>query len=201
MTWKKILLDGDTAGGGIQDFYYYRKYGTDIPEGWYTAPCVATTFTTGSPTANLMRAIPFICPKTITLDRISVNVTTGATGKARLGIYKAGTNINPVDLILDAGEVDTAVLGTKTITINQTLEGNNLYWLTYVSNAVIAVRCFSVASLISILGYSEIGTTPWYAVATSWTYQSPPTSLPNPFGSIQGLVAAPIPIIRVRLSA
>lgn len=80
-------------------------------------------------TAN-MRAMPIFIPKTITIDRIGINVTGSDSGnECRLGIYNDSNGL-PGSLLLDAGNVSVGSTGLKEITISQELT-KGWYWLVF----------------------------------------------------------------------
>ena len=196
MPFKKILLDGDVAGGGDLSVFRYRKVGQ-----YLTTGIAGTAKTTLAITANRLYAIPFFCPKTITLDRIAIHVSTAGTGNARLGIYQDDGTTNPATatLVLDAGEVTIASTGAKELTINQTLTGGYLYWLALVSNGTPTLGAVAVASMMTcFFGLSSITTTAWLTFAyKTFTYNT----LPNPFGGTITLASSACPAVFVRLSA
>ncbi|MDQ0273003.1 hypothetical protein J2S17_004897 [Cytobacillus purgationiresistens] len=105
------------------------------PGAWRTNSISATSITPNIFIAeNLMDAFPFPVSEPTTFDAIAIKVDGGATNtKARLGIYKDNGNCYPGKLILDAGEVDTATTGVKSIPISLNLD-KGLYWLTRNSN-------------------------------------------------------------------
>lgn len=85
--------------------------------------------------ANKLLGIPFLVARSMTFDRIAIQVTTLADpSNIRLGIYNDGTNLYPGTLLLDAGVVSGATTGVKAITISQALT-KGLYWLALVSDA------------------------------------------------------------------
>ena len=198
-------LKGDTGDTGSQgepgaerrDTSYYRRIGA-TRERWYTMPLTGTAISTFTLTANRIYAHPFYVPKTITLDRIAVNVTTlVASGKCRLGIY-SDNNCEPGTLLLDAGEVDTSATGVKSLTINQQLTENNLYWLVFVSNsATHVVRGAPVASILVVLGFdNNLGTAGVKAFYATQTYGALPSTFPTPTNQ-----TGTLPLVFVRLSA
>jgi hypothetical protein len=201
----KFLKDDDTwaiptAGGQITpDVSYFRKYGTTNYEAWFTSPRGGTALSGSALTAARMYAVPFICPKAITLDRIGVYVSTLSTTTARLGIYADNGNCYPGALLLDAGTIDVTATGAKTITISQALSANTLYWLVIICAATPAIYCIPVAGVINVLGTSNaLGTAQNAGLYVAQTYGSLPSTFP---ASPTMIVAAPIPAIFVRLSS
>jgi hypothetical protein len=188
------------AGGGSStpDIHNFRKVGVTNFEAWYTSPSTGTALTATAVTANRLYAIPFLCPKAITLDQIAFNVTTLLAGKARCGIYN-DSGLYPSSLLLDGGELDTGTTGVKSTTINQALSASSLYWLAFLANAAVTIRGFAVASMLPILGISNaLGTAQNLGLYVSQTYGALPGTFP---GTPTMIVAAPLPAIFVRLSA
>lgn len=188
------------AGVGLQDISYYRKVGVTNYEAWFTSPRAGTALAGTALVANRIYAMPFVCPKAITLDRIGVYVSTLSTTTARLGIYADNGNCYPGSLVLDAGTVDVTSTGAKTITINQALSANTLYWLVIVCAATPAIYCIPVAAVINILGHpSALGTAQHAGLYATLTYGALPGTFPTT--GLTMITAAPIPCIFVRLSA
>jgi hypothetical protein len=187
------------GGGSIEsDIHYFRKVGVTNFEAWYTSPSTGTALTATAVTAGRLYALPFLCPKAITLDRIAFNVTTLLAGKARCGIYN-DSGLYPSSLLLDGGELDTGTAGVKSTTINQALNASSLYWLAFLANAAVTIRGFAVASMLPILGISNaLGTAPNLGLYVTQTYGALPGTFP---GTPTMIVAAPLPAIFVRLSA
>jgi len=154
---------------------------------------------TSSLIADVLVAIPFITPKNITLDRIAVRVTTQALAKQiRLGIYIDDGNLYPGSLILDAGTVSATGTGVRTITINQTLYKNRLYWLCLVSNGTPTVVVAPFDSIVPILGYDNtLPLTPGTGYSVAFAY----AALPDPFPAGASVGVTGVPLIFVRLSA
>lgn len=200
-------LKGDAGDVGPQglaglssfDISYYRRSGTSAPEAWYTTSVTAAAATTGAPTENVLRAIPFVVPKTITLDRIAISVTNNKAGNARLGIYEDDGNVYPGALILDAGVINTGgANGIKTLTIDQTLTGNKLYWLVIVGSNNPTIRCFTMANMMVIQGFtSDLNAAPGVGYSVAYVYGALPATFP---ASATYITASPIPAIFVRLS-
>lgn len=107
---------GGAAGGG-------PTFASGWYAGWSGAPA-----TIGS-TEDRAHYVPIPVPRSLTIDRIGIEVTSSATGSptVRLGVY-ADANGVPGALILDAGTVDASTTGFKEITISQALTAG-LVWL------------------------------------------------------------------------
>lgn len=117
--WSKFILSGSTAG---------RRY---------AAGMTGCSTLTGSIAVNTLRAVPFLCPRSLTADRLAFEVTTaaGAGGVARVGIYTnlSDTSPQPDALLVDGGQFTTTGTGVKEATISQALTGNTLYWFAFVA--------------------------------------------------------------------
>lgn len=177
---------------------YFRRTGT-TRERWYTMPITGTALSTsGALTAGRIYTHPFLVPKTITIDRLAVNVTTlVASGKCRLGIYN-DSNGEPGTLLLDAGEVDTSATGVKTLTVNQALTGGALYWLAILSNSATHIlRAAVVADVVNVLGLDNtLGTAGINGFYAAQSYGA----LPGTFPTVTNQTGAQ-PLVFVRLSA
>jgi hypothetical protein len=188
-------------GGGGVDFSNYRHYGTTQYEAWYTFPGTGTTGGTLALVANTLYAIPFVCPKAITLDRIGINVTTLKAGLSRLGIYADAGGVRtcyPGTLLLDAGTVDTTTAGVKSITINQALTSNTLYWLVIVPNVAPTITGIASASTINMLGRNTALTLQHCGLSVAFTYAPLPATFPT---TTTTMITSVAPAIFVRLSA
>lgn len=182
---------------------YYRKTGTTTYERWYTFSNVAFVPTTStSYTQNTMRAVAFIVSKTITLDRIAMEITTIGTAASvvRIGIYDDVNGV-PTNLILDAGTIAGDSASFQSITINQTLTPG-LYWLTCLHNsgsgiifrAVAAAQITCVTGVPSTLGSGTIGG----VITSTQAYGTLPAIFSTTAIAVSVLTPA---IISVRLSA
>jgi len=120
-----------TFGGGgsaaltprFKTGYYYTYLGADGSGG-----------TLAAATLNVLYLQPFYVGASATATKMATYVVTTATsGVMRLGIYNNSASEDyPGTLLLDAGTVSTATVGTKIITISQPLS-QGLYWLAYLS--------------------------------------------------------------------
>lgn len=202
---ESVILQSDGANWRIlmrrdYDISSFRTKGSTLNQ-WYTSPTNGTALTTGALTANRLYAIPFIVTKVMTVDQMSINVTTlGSGSSVRVGIYADNGNNYPGALVVDGGSVSTATLGVKTYTagLPATLDAG-LYWLAIVSNATApTIRSFAVASLNPILGYaSSLPTNAQFGWFAAFTFGS----LPSTFtAGGTAITAVPIPAVFVRAS-
>lgn len=163
-----------------------------------------TVSTQALASANSLRAFPFFVPKTMKFDRIAIRVTTLATGttpKVRLGIYedKGDGTVYPGALVLDAGEVDVNTTGLKEITIDLTLKGGKLYWLTLVGQdtASLVVAAIPAAdSIATFMGFDNgLTGTPYFGYAITQSYGALPATYPTGSPTEWSL---PVPLIALR---
>ena len=121
----------------------------------------------------------FALPRGATFDRIGIDVHTGAADKhVRLGIYKDDDlDGYPESLVLDAGVVDVATSGEKTIIIDQHLEPG-LYFLAFISDGTPTLWLTSTPGYPSPLG---LGSTIAYPVFVYYKSAVGYGALPDPF--------------------
>ncbi len=166
---------------------------------YYSSPCNSTALTTAAFTANVLYAMPLVLDRRTTINAIQINVTTSrASSNIRVGIYSDNGNLNPVNLIIDAGSQASTTTGIKSYTtgIPVTLDAG-IYWLVCVSNSNPAIRGFAVAGLIPILGLDAgMGVTHGLGYSISFTFAVLPSTFPVVVTTI--LTAAPLPYIGVR---
>jgi hypothetical protein len=164
---------------------------------YYTMPGTIQGTSTVNITANRLYAMPMYIPSAVTVTRIGVKVETGATGGARLGIYRGNVALTVAPLVLDAGTVDTSTTGDKEIVISQLLEAG-WYWLVMVGDGApgIAFHSDNVGGVkpVNSNGFSasSLGSDN-NANFRSFTFGM----LPDPFGSLGGVSRAPALWLRI----
>ena len=80
--------------------------------------------------AGRMDLFPFIPRDDITIDRLSVNVTTLiAAALGKIVLYAADATGRPATLILETGDLDFSTVGLKEATVAQTLRRGITYWI------------------------------------------------------------------------
>lgn len=110
-------------------------------------------------TADNLYTTPLWVPKTRSIDRIGINITTQASAgnKARLGIYrKAVGSPLPGALLLDAGEVAVDAATAVAATVALVLPGPALYHVALVPQANISIT--GVTPVGGIYGAAAGGT-------------------------------------------
>lgn len=195
----------------------YRSTGDDVGFGrhaaggglvaWYVANCAnCTALTSGILTGAILHALPFTSPwRGGVLDRMGLYVTVGAAGLIRLGVYKATSpqNLYPGDLIVDAGQVDTTVLGAKTLTINTQLAVGATYWAVCLATlgdpGSGTINCLAVGGCGQVLGHDPgFGVNPYTHLEVAQAFGALPATFPAG-GALQW--TAPIPALYMRFSS
>lgn len=100
-------------------------------------PGAVLSVTAAAVNANRIYYQPF--PLDGTIDRIAIEVTTGAAGLARLGIY-ANANGAPGALLVDAGTVDTTAAAIVAASFTALTVHDQWVWLAATFNATPQVR-------------------------------------------------------------
>lgn len=132
-----------------------------LPAGTFVTNAVnSTSLTAVAGLAGRLELAPFIPSRTITVNRLSVEVTTGvASAQARVGIYADADGI-PGELLTGQGSLlDCATTGAKTSDIagGLVLEAGAKYWLAIHSSSTATLRAIAVGALMP-LGLPETGT-------------------------------------------
>lgn len=161
-----------------RDITYYRRVSSSAWPVFYSALAIRAASNI-STSADTLRAVPFIVPRKITLDRIGLNVTGyGGGAYARLGIYNdLGTA--PDTLLLDAGAVSIDSTGLKTIVIDRTLNPG-IYWLTFVtSSGLVTLAGSASGNVLPVLGFGATDLSQTYNGYTApFTYAALPATFP-----------------------
>lgn len=186
-TIKEGNLSGIEVSGttiyGPADINFFRKTGTTTFENWYSTNIVPFTPGASVFAADFLSFMPFLVPKSITLDRIAMEVTViGTIGSViRLGIYDSLNSI-PNALVLDAGTILADSATVQAITINQVLTPG-LYWLVMVTNSLVSptLRTIPAASCSPVCGApSTFGAA---ATTSKYTRAFPYAALPASAGA------------------
>ena len=201
-----IDLDGGTysggsSGSGGKDVDYFRQVGTSPLELRYSTAITQNTLGIVGLSSATFYAVPFTSPRSGTIDRIGVNVTSAAAAgkKARLGIYSAtsATNLYPSAKVLDSGEIAIDATGAVEATVSQALTAGTLYWLVILADAAISVKAVQPSSCSPILGFESTYTTPQTQISVAQAYGALPSTFTGS-GTTNGNNA---PLIGVRYSA
>ena len=159
---------------------HHVAYPPKFPVGRYILSQLVTTrlLSSGqSLTPNRLAAFPFFLATPQTADAIAIHVSSFVNpSKCRLGVYADNGYTYPGALILDAGEVDTATDGLKSIPIVLPLQPG-LYWLVVTSYSNPALYTAG-NNYIPIIGGTTL--TSGYAM---WNHTQAYGPLPTPYPS------------------
>ncbi len=147
-------------------------------------------------TANRLYANPVFVARTMTFDRIAIDVTTGSAGAARLGIYNDDGTGLPGSLVSDLGTVDTTSTALVAITISQQLT-KGWYWLAAVFDATPSITKEQLTYIVAPLGLNATTFSIQVCGFKAHTYGS----LPDPYGTMTTFVgvAGTHPFIAIRV--
>jgi hypothetical protein len=132
---------------------------------YYTIPGWggSTPGTAGAPAINTDTYKPFVVQSPLVVDQMAFEVTTLQSGNARVGIYRADANLQPVGgPLADSGDISTNTTGVKTYTPGTPIYLARGRYLTVFNVSVAGVLCRSFRGIISdqaadsILGASLI---------------------------------------------
>lgn len=110
--------------------------GSPISPAWvagryYFCPNTNSLSTSGSLGNNVLRAVPFYVPNSVTLTKIGTEVTTiGEAGsKVRLGIYADDGTGRPGALVVDGGQINGDSATVQEVTLGTPVAvGPGWYW-------------------------------------------------------------------------
>lgn len=145
-----------------------------------------------------LRAALIGVQSTVTINSIACEVTTiGSAGAViRLGIYRVGTDGFPTTLVIDAGTVDAATTGVKTITISQVLTAGNYCLAACVQGAPATAPAVRICSLASSMP-QPTGTTYHRSCFTQYSVTG---ALPATFTTTPGIDSGDMPHVQVRVA-
>ena len=177
-----------------------QEMGARMRPGLYYGPIVAGTSNVAL-TLDRLTVVPISIPRQVTLNRIGINITAGATGgsEGRLGIYAdlddgyggaPGALVAGSDVSV-ATDAIAFVQGTIACTLNP-----GLYWLAFVSQTS-APSVTAVTGMVPAIGYeftaSMAGRNGYYKASVSG-------ALPDPFGSLS-TISSTVAFVQIGLAA
>lgn len=150
--------------------------------------------------ADRLYATPLVVARSLSLDRLAIEVTTAGAGSkvARLGLYRDGANLYPSSLLLDAGAVAVDTTGVKAVAVSQPLS-KGLYWLACISDGTPIVR--AVIYSFSPLGHSAASFSDLYCQTHYRKDGVGAGALPDPFPSAAELRIDYSPMLLGRLQS
>jgi hypothetical protein len=126
-------------------------------------------------TANLIRLIPFIPARDITISSTSLNVTSSGAGvNARILVYD-DLNGLPNNKVIESTDLSCATTGVKTFTTTYTFLAGNTYWVGNYCSGGFSLQLIPIANLLMI-NNTTAGVT-YTGVTYSYAFGSAPASL------------------------
>jgi hypothetical protein len=126
-------------------------------------------------TSNLIRLIPFIPARDITISSTSLNVTSLVAGvNARILVYD-DLNGLPNNKVIESTDLSCATTGVKTFTTTYTFLAGNTYWVGNYCSGSFSLQLIPIANLLMI-NNTTAGVT-YTGVTYSSAFGSAPTSL------------------------
>lgn len=145
--------------------------------------------------ANTLYGVPFVPPSDMAIDRVAGNITGGAAaGKLiRIGLYDADpVSGAPRNLLVASGAIAADATGLISVTVDQKLRSDRLYWLACVSDGTPTLT--STTGARAVLGMTDASDSGGGASVTRvFAY----AALPTPWGTIAAY-AGPSPHLVVR---
>ena len=154
-----------------------------IITGRYYGPWGAGSLGASPIAADAIYAMPFFCPARTTWATLGINLTVGAVGGCRLGVYAMSGGL-PGALIADAGTFDANVVSLHELTMTEELEAG-FYFLAIISDTTPTVSYVATATGHDVMGTAD-GATVQYFPYRVFTY----AALPDPFGAVSGYIGA-----------
>lgn len=155
---------------------------------------------TGAPTANVLRAMPFIAPdRGGALDTLAYEITSSVAGNTRIGLYRNTSkgNLYPAELLDDSGSIANSN-AFKTFAVTRALIPGEMYWLAIVSNVASTMRALGLTSVGTLLGNGGSGGAVNAGISVAHAY----AALPNPFTAGGAYITAvPIPALLYKFSS
>lgn len=151
-------------------------------------------------TTTRMMYIPWIVPRSITIDRIGIHVTTGvATTNCRIGIYNSANDL-PTSLIADLGSVDTSSTGVKELTVSQVIPAGLVFLAVAKQGTVGAVSLYGLGYTVWA-GMPEASTSTLMQYGSQYMYEDSVTgALPSTATPLLTSSANGLPGLFVRLA-
>jgi hypothetical protein len=141
-------------------------------------------------TSNVMVYVPFLLTAACDISGLCCNVTTGAAGNLRMGLYTVGTDGKPSTKIVETGDVDCTTTGVKTGSITRRYLPSCWYYMAVATKGVNAsIRTNTAGGTTNINQQTPLGMSGYdyaYAFATE-TLSGGWTSLPSTTGTLSYL--------------
>jgi hypothetical protein len=167
-----ISASGGGGGGGI------HLQRTPPSGGYGNLFIVYASFTFQSVSTNRLYLFPFIPNKNITIQSLTINVSTlFAGGLAKILIYSDVSGL-PTTKLYESADLDCSTTGIKTATTSQTFIAGTTYWIGFIANN--STNNFYFYGQGAVLGFATTN----FSTATNAYLNTTFASIPNTLTSV-----------------
>lgn len=145
--------------------------------GEWLAGFTGSTLGTQASAADRIDLTPIVMPVDISIDQVAIDVTTPATGDARVVIYASDDLGRPSGLYAQSADMSTGTAGLRTAALATTLRAGAQYWIGIWTQAAPVLRVVTDAVPISWSNASPPAprrvlrkSVAWTGSASTWTY-------------------------------
>lgn len=154
-----LVIDRDSVKYGLAADMKIKSnaFFTTDTNTYFTGVDVLMDMSVAAVALNKLRVWPIIPGRTMTFDKIAVEVTTGATGNFIFGIYTDNGNGYPDTLLFKSQVFNgaSATVLTQQLTTDLVLNGNTLYFIACNnSNSSIIFRGIDAQGLPNVFGHA-----------------------------------------------
>lgn len=158
-----------------------------------------TLGTGGAVAQDMYKARPWIAPRTGTIDRLAIDVTTSKAASNTVIAIWSDSGGAP-GTVLGEGAVSSASTGLKTTTVSVSVVAGTTYWFTYLSSTdTVVVRTPQASQMAPVGGFALGGTAPSVTLQVAQAYASPTPAWPG--GATWTDTASSFPVVFYRWSA
>lgn len=138
---------------------------------YYDNALTATSTTTMTSVANRFEAYPFYCSQDVELSNFGVVVTSAVAGSnVKVGIYSAGSDGLPENLLFGSGDISTATTGYKAQDPGLSLEAGKTYWFAVRQSSNFTLRAIPLGSAKPLFSSTSTGTNYVTGLRTTLTF-------------------------------
>ncbi len=145
--------------------------------GEWLAGFTGSTLGTQASAAGRIDLTPIVMPVDISIDQVAIDVTTPATGDARVVIYLSDDLGRPSGVYAQSADMSTGTAGLRTAALATTLRAGAQYWIGIWTQAAPVLRVVTDAVPISWSNASPPAprrvlrkSVAWTGSASTWTY-------------------------------
>lgn len=117
----------------------------------YYSPLAIGAISPLAVSANVLGAYPLFITRNVTITKLGFQVTTLASGNARVGLYN-DANSQPGTLVVESGALSVSTTGVKEATIASTDLVPGLYWISFVANVAPSINMHAATNAVPVIG-------------------------------------------------